>query len=931
MAYDRAAQGVVGQMSSSSTPIIQDNSVQYRVEYTFSIKDDEQNTAELVADITDIHDSWSDGELRYKDFLTLVDSTNVPWSEGDTEMQATFEYDESVFDESGTGGQETAKTEDWFFCYLPYVDLFGNSRCTDCEEIHELKGDASSGGVWLYYGNHETYTRSTSSETVRLILPNHIEIKKSEVLNTLETLSVQFDVDGRASHTNKFGRTNEVTCFATPAPVRRGGSALNNSFWVGNGSGLSTWAHEYVHTRQNYFAEWSLEWTIEGFADYYGHQLAWRHGPKNYPQLRKKLELGLEYEDTVLAEIGTWEDFAEYRKGALVAAALDAEIQQETDGSDSLETAFKRLNNRTESDVATVSVDSPTDETGRDESTALGETPVRQNKSLPPQQPASDVSPNSDSITGEQFQAIVEDITGTSFDSFFESYVRGAEVPEIPDPEEFPKFDTDFQWAFETGGSVDSSPTIVDDTVYVGSDDNTLYAIDASEGTEQWAFETGGPVKSSPTVVDGTVHVGSRDNNLYAIDASEGTEQWAFETGDVVESSPTVVGDTVYVGSIDGNLYAVDASEGTEQWAFETGGSVDSSPTVADGTVYVGSLDDTLYAVDASDGTQQWAFETDGYVESSPTVVDGTVYVGSWDNNLYAVDASDGTQQWAFETGSFVDSSPTVVDGTVYVGSDDYHLYAVDANTGTEQWAFETDSSIGFSSPTVADGTVYIASYDGNLYAIDASEGTELWDFGIGGLIDSSPTVVDGTVYVGGHYNYVYAVDESVEGSSEGSRVNLGTLGHHHVWGDDQSQNNPPQAEAGTDQTVEEGATVTLDGTGSTDPDGDSLSYAWTQNSGPNVSQTEADTATPEFTAPDVDSETTLTFELTVDDGQATDTDSTTVVVRESGSVSEYANDNGIVDTAGLRTAIADWRDDDIGTDLLREVIAAWRSGEAVE
>ena len=102
--------------------------------------------------------------------------------------------------------------------------------------------------------------------------------------------------------------------------------------------------------------------------------------------------------------------------------------------------------------------------------------------------------------------------------------------------------------------------------------------------------------------------------------------------------------------------------------------------------------------------------------------------------------------------------------------------------------------------------------------------------------------------------------------------------------GDFGDSNTPPTADAGSDQTVEEGETVTLDATGSDDPDGDSLTYSWTQTSGPDVSLTDADTITPEFTVPEVDSETDLTFEVTVDDGQATDTDTTTVTVTDSGA-----------------------------------------------
>jgi hypothetical protein len=93
--------------------------------------------------------------------------------------------------------------------------------------------------------------------------------------------------------------------------------------------------------------------------------------------------------------------------------------------------------------------------------------------------------------------------------------------------------------------------------------------------------------------------------------------------------------------------------------------------------------------------------------------------------------------------------------------------------------------------------------------------------------------------------------------------------------------NTPPSADAGGDQTVDQGATVTLDASASNDPDGDTLSYQWSQTGdGPSVSLSDASAAQPTFTAPDVSEETTLDFEVEVSDGTATDTDSVSVTVQ---------------------------------------------------
>jgi hypothetical protein len=96
--------------------------------------------------------------------------------------------------------------------------------------------------------------------------------------------------------------------------------------------------------------------------------------------------------------------------------------------------------------------------------------------------------------------------------------------------------------------------------------------------------------------------------------------------------------------------------------------------------------------------------------------------------------------------------------------------------------------------------------------------------------------------------------------------------------------NDPPIADSGDDQTVDEETTVTLDGSSSYDPDpGDSITYQWQQKGGsPTVALADANRAKANFVAPIVGpEETSLTFELTVtDSGGFKDTDSTIVNVR---------------------------------------------------
>jgi hypothetical protein len=88
-----------------------------------------------------------------------------------------------------------------------------------------------------------------------------------------------------------------------------------------------------------------------------------------------------------------------------------------------------------------------------------------------------------------------------------------------------------------------------------------------------------------------------------------------------------------------------------------------------------------------------------------------------------------------------------------------------------------------------------------------------------------------------------------------------------------------PVATAGPDQIVAIGSTVVLDGSGSTDQNGDPLAFLWSQSSGPSVTLTAPASVVAIFKAPPVAVDTTLTFNLEVNDGRFAATDSVAVTV----------------------------------------------------
>jgi outer membrane protein assembly factor BamB len=358
------------------------------------------------------------------------------------------------------------------------------------------------------------------------------------------------------------------------------------------------------------------------------------------------------------------------------------------------------------------------------------------------------------------------------------------------------------RWVFTSTNFLSSSPAIASDgTIYIGSWDNNLYAVNPN-GTLKWTFPTGSYISSSPAIdSDGIIYIGSWDHNVYAVNPNDGSLKWVYPTNDIVTSSPAIGTDgTVYVGSWDFNVYALTAPTSgvtaTLKWKYTTGSYVSSSPAVSGTTVYVGSWDNHLYALTApaSGLTASVVFSytngdvNDAVVGSATIGADGTIYFGSYEKKLYALNAN-GSLKWSYVTDGFIRSSPAIgSDGAIIIGTSwdgitpqiqqDEALYSITWTgglTGTQRWkkilgcSSDPGGDQMVSTPIVgADGTIYVGAAGatdcaptgtGSVYALNPDSGVTLWRYTTGNIIQSTPAIgADGTLYVGSYDNGLYAI-----------------------------------------------------------------------------------------------------------------------------------------------------------------------------
>ena len=299
-----------------------------------------------------------------------------------------------------------------------------------------------------------------------------------------------------------------------------------------------------------------------------------------------------------------------------------------------------------------------------------------------------------------------------------------------------------------------SGGAVVDGTLFVGSTEGRLVAINIADGSRQWsealtkpaaagifgceastagggcaAAPAGVAIYGTPAMADGLVYIGGYNGKISAFNASSLAVRWVYPRegylDEPVVGGPVVAQGKVYIGASDGKFYALNAETGDREWEFQAGDKIWSTPVVDGDTVYFGSFDNKLYALSATDGSKKWEFETEGAIAATPLVYNNTVYIGSFDRHLYALNAANGSLEWKFMGGNWFWAKPVVYNNTIYAPNLDGKVYILNAETGDEIVdAVDLGSPIS-SSPVIVDGSVIFASQKGLIYSID-TDGNEI-------------------------------------------------------------------------------------------------------------------------------------------------------------------------------------------------------------
>ncbi|MGB3715212.1 MAG: PQQ-binding-like beta-propeller repeat protein [Candidatus Promineifilaceae bacterium] len=318
-------------------------------------------------------------------------------------------------------------------------------------------------------------------------------------------------------------------------------------------------------------------------------------------------------------------------------------------------------------------------------------------------------------------------------------------------------------WSFpaepQAGQQFYAAPSVVEQDVVVGDYGQSggifspgvkvsVFGLEVGEGSVPSVTWTSAEslikdrIIAPPLQVGEQVFVGTADNYVYALDASNnGALQWQFETGHSIWGQPTYEDGILYVSSLDKSVYALDSTTGDMLWESATGGSISDKARLNSDLVYVSSFDSMIHAVDKATGDVQWTAESEAGIWGAPAFADGVVFYGDLNGNVFAVDGDSGSKIWNKSFASYMVAAPVVKDGVVFISTAGLldrepaervgSLIALDAETGDELWRESTVSPL-FTTPVFIQDSIVIAFVNQdilNLVVYDTEDGSDLWTY----------------------------------------------------------------------------------------------------------------------------------------------------------------------------------------------------------
>ena len=302
-------------------------------------------------------------------------------------------------------------------------------------------------------------------------------------------------------------------------------------------------------------------------------------------------------------------------------------------------------------------------------------------------------------------------------------------------------------WTYQSDLSSDQRPSAFgggvsfDDGKLYGTDGaGNVYALNADTGAALWKAKPGGPLRGSPTVAFGTVFVMTQDNQLFALNAADGSVTWQ-ESGSTTQAgvfgvaAPAAGQGTVVAGYTSGELVAYRYENGRNLWAdalaqtsistqVGTLNDIDADPIIDNGRVYALGQGGRMATYDLLSGQRIWELSLAGI--STPAVAGNWIFVLTDDARLLSIARDTGKVRWLTQLAQYRNADdkkgpifwrgPVLAGGQLWLVNSEGEVHRVSASEGSASLFTDLKQPISLA-PVVANNTLYIMDDSGRITA----------------------------------------------------------------------------------------------------------------------------------------------------------------------------------------------------------------------
>ena len=351
---------------------------------------------------------------------------------------------------------------------------------------------------------------------------------------------------------------------------------------------------------------------------------------------------------------------------------------------------------------------------------------------------------------GKNISAIVTTtllLSGCSIFSGEEDVVKMAELPVFE-----ATYEPQIAWTNSIGDGVDKyysqlKPAVDGKAVYVAAREGEVKAFSITNGKRLWSidlsdhesnlFNRSARLSGGIGLGGDTLYIGTENAQVFALDATNGDIKWMSKVSGEVLAQPVYDSSLVIVHTSRGELIALDSRSGKKVWNLSNAqpkltlrGS--AAPSISQGGVVFGRADGYVAATLLKNGQPLWqvpvsrpfgATELDRLadVDMKPVIVNGMVYILGYNGNLLAIDLLKGEVTWSKKYSGF--TNLTVSGRDIFITDYRGYVFAINRNDGEQRWVNKELAYRNVTGVTVANDYIVVGDAEGYLHWIDRDNG----------------------------------------------------------------------------------------------------------------------------------------------------------------------------------------------------------------